>query len=190
MKSLFYLVSIILIFGGCSYKNEVVNLEAYKADYAGSILDNKKSVYLQFVKDLREDKQNIGYTLEDGSKALKLYSNTDFAKKYKEGILEALHMAGFNLNTTQNDTAWIIKVYITKMEIVYDDKWFSENLHGEMEVKVVLQSTKGKFSQSFQQKLGKWIMPSFHSKDLEPFLSELVSNSINGVVSNLANSQK
>lgn len=190
LKSLLYLTVVILLSGGCSYKNELVNLEPYKADYAGTILNNGKPVYLQVVKDARQEKQTIGYTLQDGKKAFTLYSNTDFAKKYKKGFLQALHMAGFNTHTVQNGTSWIIRVYITKLEVVYDeDTWFDENLHGDMEVKVIIQKGNKKFSQSFQQKLGKWIMFSSTSKDLEPFLSQLVSNSINGVVSNFANTQ-
>lgn len=185
MKSLFYIVAVALLFSGCSYKNEVIKLQAYKADYAGEISQEKKSVFVNIVDDIRKDKKNIGYYMKDDKKAEIFFSDENFAAKYKDGLLVALNSAGFNIQTAYNNADIVVEVHIKKIEIVYSNTSFNENVKGEISIKVLMKNNGKVATQEFTQKAGKWIAPSHDSKDLEPFLNTLFSDSINGFVSKL-----
>ncbi|OIP54918.1 MAG: hypothetical protein AUK54_05190 [Helicobacteraceae bacterium CG2_30_36_10] len=185
MKNLFYVVLITLLLGGCSYKNVSIGLDSYKADYASEISQEKKTVYLSLVKDTRMDQRTVGYAEKNGKKTLTLFSDVDFTQKYKEGLGHALNLAGFNTQTTA-ETAYInVEVYIKNIKIVHTNKSFDENLQGTIEIEVVVKRGNKTIKQNFVQKAGKWMKPSYTSKDLEPFLYTLFSDSINNVVSRL-----
>ena len=185
MKSLFYLLIVALLMGGCTYKNEALNLDSYKAEYAGPISKNKKSVYLRWVKDVRVDKRSIGYLLQNGEKLTTFYSNVDFADKYKEGIQYALNIAGFTTDVDAQESLLVMEVYIKDIELVYNDKNFDTNLKGEIEIEVIIRKGEETITQNFRQKGGKYVLSSNNSKDLEPFLYTHFSDSINDIVSRL-----
>lgn len=185
MKNLVYLVVIGLLVGGCSYKNESITLESYKADYAGEVVKDKKTVYLSIVKDTRMDKRTVGYVEENDQKLLTLFSDTDFSAKYREGLGHALNLAGFNTDTSADDAYLSVEVYIKDIKLIHNDKSFDENLKGTIEIEVVVKKGTEIIKQNFVQKAGKWISPSYSSKDLEPFLHTLFSDSINNIVSRL-----
>jgi uncharacterized lipoprotein len=185
VKSLFYFISIALLFGACSYKNEVLNLDSYKPDYAGEVSKEHKSVYIKLVDDRREDKRSIGFIMKNGINSDTLFSNADFATKYKEGFLIALNSAGFNTQTSINDANLAIEIHIKKIEIIYNNKSFDENVKGTIEVEVAINNGGKETKQIFKQNAGKWISPSFNSKDLEPFLQMLFSDSVDAIVSKL-----
>ncbi|MFA6191244.1 MAG: YajG family lipoprotein [Sulfurimonas sp.] len=185
MKNLFYVVIIALLMGGCTYKNEALNLPSYKADYAGAVSADKKSVYVSVIKDMRKDKRGIGYVMDDGQKIARLYSDVNFPAKYKEGLGYALNIAGFNTDVSAENASLIMEVYIRNIEIIYSDKSFDKNLVGEIEIEVIIKRDGEVITQNFRQKGGKWIVKSYESKDLEPFLHSLFSDSINDIVSRL-----
>ena len=185
MKSLFYLFAVVVFLGGCSYKNEAINLSSYNAEYAGEISKEKIIVFIESIKDVRVDKRIIGYIVKNGEKTTKLFSNVDFEKKYKDGLNNALHMAGFKASLESAKADLVMNVYIKKIELVYNDKNFDKNLKGKMELEVVIKKGKETITQNFKPSASKWISPSYSSKDLEPFLNELFSDSINNIVSRL-----
>jgi uncharacterized lipoprotein len=185
VKNLFYVVIIALLMGGCTYKNEALNLPSYKADYAGAVSADKKSVYVSVIKDMRKDKRGIGYVMDDGQKIARLYSDVNFPAKYKEGLGYALNIAGFNTDVSAENASLIMEVYIRNIEIIYSDKSFDKNLVGEIEIEVIIKRDGEVITQNFRQKGGKWIVKSYESKDLEPFLHSLFSDSINDIVSRL-----
>lgn len=187
MKNLFYIVVIALFFGGCSYKNEAISLQPYKADYAGKVLKEKRSIYVASVNDTRIDQRSIGYLEKNGKKTVRLYSDVDFAKKYKEGLGYALNIAGFNTDVSPDEASLVIDVYIKDIKIVYSHKYFAENLKGEVAIEVVVKKGANVTTLNFKENSGKWIGPSNNSKDLEPFLHMLFTNSINNIVAKLAN---
>lgn len=183
MKSIFYLVAIMLLVSGCSYKNEAINLESYKAQYTGPIAKEKKSVYVKVVQDIRKDKRSIGYTQNDGEKMTTLYSEVDFVKRYKKGLGYAFNIAGFDTET--KNASLVIEVNIKKIELVYNNKNFDTNLKGTLIVEVIIQKGNKTITHNFRQQASKWIKPSFKSKDLEPFLYTLFVDNINDIVSKL-----
>lgn len=185
MKNLFYLLIVALLMGGCTYKNEALSLDSYKAEYKGPTSKEKKSVYLRWVKDVRTDKRNVGYFLQNGEKFTTFHSDVDFADKYKEGIEYALNLAGFKTDVNANPASLIMEVYIKDIELVYNDKNFDTNLKGEIEIEVVIRKDEETITQNFRQKGGKYVLSSNNSKDLEPFLYTLFSDSINDIVSKL-----
>jgi uncharacterized lipoprotein len=185
MKNLFYFVIIALLLGGCSYKNEGIALNSYKAQYAGPISKEKKSVYIKSVQDPRIDKRSIGYYLNDDEKSVRLYSDVNFADKYKEGLGYALNIAGFSTVANPSDAPLSMEVSIKKIELIYNDKVLDSNLKGEMEVEVIIKNETGTVTHNFKQQGSTWIKPSYNSKDLEPFLYTLFSDSIDAVVAKL-----
>ena len=185
MKNIFYILMVTLLISGCSYNNEAVGLHAYKADYAGDLSNDHKSVYIQVVRDTRLDKRTIGYFLKDGRRVDAFYSNADFARKYKEGLGYALNIAGFNNVTSPDGAALSIEVYIKNIRIIYNDKVADQNLYGEIETEVIVHRGSEVITQHFTQKDGKWIPPSYTSKDIEPFLYSLFASSVNQIVSRL-----
>jgi uncharacterized lipoprotein len=185
MKSLFYLFAVVLLISGCSYKNEAIKLSSYNAEYAGEISKDKKTVYIESIKDARVDKHNIGYVLKNSEKSVELFSNSDFEKKYKDGLNNALRMAGFKTSLEADKALLIMNVSIKKVELVYNDKSFDKNLKGEIEIEVIIKKGDETITQNFKPSASKWIKPSYTSKDLEPFLNELFSDSINSIVSRL-----
>jgi len=186
MKKLNYLLMLILMLGGCSYKNNPIALEPYKADYAGKNVQNKTTVFLSEVKDMRKDQRSIGYVLEDSKKTVTLYSEDNFKQKYKNGLGYALNIAGFNTNISKNDASIIVEVFIKDITLVYTNETFDENLKGQIVVQVVVKEGQKVLTFNFKQKSSKWITPSYNSKDIAPFLHELFTDSINDVVSKLA----
>lgn len=185
MKNLLFFCFSLLLFSGCTYKNEALFLEPYNAQYAGPLAKNKQTVYVRIVKDLRSDKQTIGALLNNGKVLAPLSSNIDFEKRYHEGLLSALKLAGFDTDSTSRAAHLVVEVYVKDIDIVYNDKNFDTNLKGEIEIEVVIRRESEVITQNFRQKGGKWMKPSFESKDLEPFLYELFTDSIDQVVARL-----
>lgn len=185
MKNIFYLVILSFLIGGCSYKNEAISLQSYKTQYTGPTAKKQKSVYLKVVQDSRMDKRSIGYRLKGSEQSTKLYSDANFADKYKEGLMHALNIAGFNTDTNANDATLVMEVYIKNIEIVYNDKYFDANLKGKMEIDTIVKIGEKVITQNFRENETDWIKPSFNSKDLEPFLYRLFSNSINNIIARL-----
>jgi uncharacterized lipoprotein len=56
-----------------------------------------------------------------------------------------------------------------------------------MDVEVVIRKDAAVTILNFKERNGKWISPSYDSKDIEPFLYAMFSNSINDIVSKLTN---
>jgi len=184
MKSLLLLLATILIFSGCSYKNESLMLSQYDAQYTGELSKEKKSVFIESIRDLRVDKRSIGYVLEGEKKAHELYSTEDFSKKYNEALLVALRMAGFE-NAAQHDAKLVVNISIKNIEFIYNSKNFDKNLKGVIELEVTIKRGASTITQNFKQAASKWITPSYSSKDIEPFLNEIFSQSVNSIVSRL-----
>ena len=92
--------AMLLLLSGCTYKNEALNLESYKAEYKGPLTKEKKTVYVRLVKDLRADKKVIGYVEQKGDTLTQFYSNVNFEDRYKEGLGYALNLAGFNTDAS------------------------------------------------------------------------------------------
>lgn len=185
MKNLFFLLLITAFISGCSYKNDPLTLKSYQAEYTGPIAKDKKTVYLRWVKDGRTDKSSVGYLLQNGEKLATLQSNVDFADKYKEGLGYALNLAGFDTDAQANIASLVVEVYIKDIEVIYNDKNFDTNLKGEIAIEVIIRKGEEVITQNFRQKGGKWMAPSFNSKDLEPFLYTLFADSINDIVTRL-----
>ncbi|MFT7003980.1 MAG: putative lipoprotein YajG [Sulfurimonas sp.] len=186
MKNTLYLLAVVVFLGGCSYKNEAINLSSYNAHYTGEILKEKKTVLIESIKDVRVDKRSIGYILKNSVKTTTLFSNANFEKKYNDGLSSALYMAGFKEGAEQ-EADLVINVNIKNIELIYDDKSFDKNLKGKIEIEVIVKKGKETITQNFSPSASKWISPSYSSKDLEPFLNELFSDSISDIVSRLTN---
>lgn len=186
MKNTIYLIAIALIMGACTYKNEAIKLQPYEANYKAPMSKDKKAVFVQAVKDDRSNKNSIGYALEDGKKKITFFSHENFEKKYKDALLYALNISEFNTNVSQADASEIIEVHIKDIEIVHTDKSFDENLKGQIAVELIVKKGNSVTKYNFTQKAGKWISPSHNSKDIEPFLGTLFSDSIDAVVAKLA----
>ena len=178
------MLAVVVFLGGCSYKNESINLSSYNAEYTGETSKEKKSVFIELVKDVRADRKTIGYILKNGKKTRNLFSTEDFEKKYKDGLSSALRMAGFQAASDANADL-VMSVNIKNIELIYDDKSFDKNLRGKIELEVIIKKGKETVTQNFKPSASKWISPSYSSKDLEPFLNELFSDSINDIVSRL-----
>ncbi|MDD2383004.1 MAG: YajG family lipoprotein [Sulfurospirillaceae bacterium] len=185
MKNVLVLLFALLFLTGCTYKNEALNLASYKANYPGPTAKDRSTIYLRWVKDVRTDKSSVGYLLQNGDRLATLYSDVDFADKYTEGLQYALNLAGFNTDSTARASSMVVEVYIKNIELIYNDKNFDKNLQGEIEIEVIVRRNNDVITQNFKQKGGKWIAPSFNSKDLEPFLYSLFADSINDIVSRL-----
>ncbi|WP_415396354.1 YajG family lipoprotein [Sulfurimonas sp. CS5] len=185
MKNLFLIVATMFVFSGCSYKNESLMLSNYDAQYTGELSKDKKSVFIESIKDIRVDKRSIGYVLKNNKKAHELYSTEDFAKKYKDALEVALRIAGFENSTEQSDAKLVMNVNIKSIEFIHNDKNFDKNLKGTIELEVTIKNASSTITQNFSQVASKWIKPSYRSKDIEPFLNEVFSDSINNIVSRL-----
>lgn len=185
MKTLFFLGLALLFLSGCTYKNEALSLDSYKAEYKGPLTKEKKTVYLRRVKDLRADKRTIGYVEQKGDTLTKFYSDVNFEDKYKEGLGYALNLAGFNTDASAQAANMVVEVYLKNIQLVYNDKNFDANLNGEIDIEVIVRRGDEVITQNFKQKGSKWIAPSYNSKDLEPFLYTLFADSIDQVVTRL-----
>ncbi len=185
MKNLLFFCTALLFLTGCAYKNEALALAPYHADYAGPLSKEHKSVYVRLVKDLRSDKQTIGALLNNGKMLAPLSTTADFEKRYHEGILQALQRAGFDTQSATRAANLVVEVYVKDVDIVYNDKNFDTNLKGEIEIEVLIRKENEVITQNFRQKGSKWMKPSFESKDLEPFLYELFTDSIDQIVTRL-----
>jgi len=185
MRNFIYLLVAALFIGGCSYKNEAIELPAYKGEYTGENAKNKHAVYLRSVKDMRADKRSIGSIMANDKKEDSFFSNADFTERYTKGLRYALDIAGFNTVSNVDDAALIMDVNIRKVEINYTNKTFEANLVGELDIEVVITRGKKVTSLNFRPKSSKWISPSYGSKDIEPFLYTLFSDSINEITSKL-----
>lgn len=187
MRNFVYVLFLVLIFGGCSYKNEPLKLNSYKANYKGATAKANSSVYIQVVQDKRADKNVIGSIQENSKDAVVLRSDVDFAKKYKEGLSSALKVAGFKVVNEPKDKSMIMSIYIDSIKLVKKDSSFDENLQGEINVSVEIKQGAKTVKQNFKQKAGKWIKPSYDASDLEEFLYGLFSDNINTIVARLTN---
>lgn len=187
MKKLYSLVAVAVLMNGCSYKNEALELSAYKPQYLGQTTQDTKSISYLSVTDGRDDKSSIGYVEANGQVREKLYSYVDFAVRYKEGLTTALQSAKFNLTPNASDANASISVKIKEIRIVYNDtNKFDENLHGKIVVEVTLTKGGKTIVQTITQQEGKWIKPSYTSKDIEPLLDSLFTDSINLISAKLA----
>ncbi|MDD3325130.1 MAG: YajG family lipoprotein [Sulfurospirillaceae bacterium] len=186
MKKISIFLTFFMLFSaGCSYKNEAIELKPYTYDYKGDLTKNKKSVFIRSIKDTRDSKI-VGYVLQDDRRGTVLYSEVDFAERFKKDMPQALHLAGFEKAYDDNSADLSLDVTIKKIEIIYnDDKSTGKNLEGEMEVDVIIHKNMETITQNFRQKGGLWLAPSYTSKDIEPFLYTLFSDSINDIVSKL-----
>jgi uncharacterized lipoprotein YajG len=187
MKNIIYLLIAALFIGGCSYKNEAIELSTYKGEYSGENAKSKQAVYLRSVKDMRTDKKTIGSILANDIKEDSFYSNADFAEKYTKGLGYAFDLAGFKAVSNADDSTLILDVKIKKVEINYTNKTFEANLVGTLDIEVVMTRGQQVTTLNFRPKSSKWISPSFDSKDVEPFLYTLFSDSINEITSKLTN---
>ena len=185
MKYLFFMAMSLLLFSGCAYKNEPLALDSYKAEYAGPLSKDKKTIYLRTVKDLRANKSIIGYIDQKSPTSINFFTQENFAEKYTEGLNYALNLAGFNLDASTREASLVVEVYIKDIEIVYNDKNFDTNLKGEIEIEVIVRKGDEVITQNFRQKGSKWLAPSNTSKDLEPFLYTLFADSIDQIVTRL-----
>lgn len=185
MKNIIYLLSIALIMGACTYKNEPLKLKPYEANYKAPVSKEKKTIFVKSVKDDRVNKNSIGYALEDGEKKITFFSNENFEKKYKDALIYALSISEFNTNVSQTEASEVIEVHIKNIEIIHTDKSFDENLKGELAVELIVKKGNTSTKYNFTQKAGKWISPSYSSKDMEPFLGTLFADSIDAVVAKL-----
>lgn len=185
MKNLFLILCAMFIFSGCSYKSESLTLSKYDAQYKGELSKDKKTVFIESIKDVRSDKRTIGYVLEGDKKAHELYSTEDFEKNYKDALEIALRMAGFENSAEQSDAKLVMNISIKNIEFIYDNKSFDKNLRGKIELEVTIVRGASTISQSFKQEASKWIKPSYNSKDIEPLLNEIFSDSVNSIVSRL-----
>ena len=185
MKSLLTLTISLFLLTGCSYKNEALSLKPYDSTYAGPLSKTHKTLYVRLVKDARVEKTRIGEIIDNGKVLAPLNSDADFQTRYSSGLNEALRLAGFNTDTSKTVAQMVVEVYLKEINIIYNDKNFDTNLYGEIDLEVVIRRGDEVITQNFKQKGGKWIKPSFNSKDLEPFLYELFSDSIDQIVSRL-----
>jgi uncharacterized lipoprotein len=185
MKKLVYLIVVTFLMLGCTYKNEPISLYSYKAEYSGEKTKGSESIFISVVEDTRVDKRSIGHILENSEKTVNLYSESDFAKQYQEGLGYALNIAGFQTVGSAAEATMVLEVYIDDVKIVHTGKSFDENLKGEILTHIVLKKGDEVSTFNFKQKSGVWKTMSYSSKDLEPFLYTLFSDNINDIVSKL-----
>jgi len=185
MKSYSMLLLCLIIFTGCTYKNEALALKPYDSSYAGPLTKSNPTLYVRLVKDVRIERSRIGTIIDNGKELAPLMTQTDFQTRYTSGLNEALRLAGFNTDTGSHIAKMVVEVYLKEIDITYNDKNFDTNLKGEIDLEVIIRRGDEVITQNFKQKGGKWIKPSFNSKDLEPFLYELFSDSIDQIVSRL-----
>ncbi|MGD9970142.1 MAG: YajG family lipoprotein [Sulfuricurvum sp.] len=187
MKKLYTLGAVAMILlTGCSYKNEAIELSSYKGQYLGKTTQDQRPVTLVSVTDARENKTSVGYVLANDVETDKLYSYVNFADRYKDALTTALGMAKFNLVQNPADAVETISVKIKDIQLIYNDtKKFDENLHGKVVVEVTLKKGDKTLVQTFTQAQGKWIQPSYTSKDIEPLLDTIFTDSVNDIVSKL-----
>lgn len=188
MNKLYSLVAVVVLITGCSYQNEAIELSSYKTQYMGQTAQDKNSIYLSSVSDTREDKTSIGYVEANGQVTTKLYSHVNFADRYRDALTRVLKVAKFNLANNPTDANTKIDVKIKDIQLIYNDtNKFDENLKGKIIVEVILTKADKVNELTFTQKQGTWIKPSYTSKDIEPFLDTLFTDSIDDIVSKLAN---
>ena len=185
MRYLLTLILCLFVLTGCSYKNEALSLKPYDSSYAGPLSKTHKTLYVRLVKDTRVERSRIGEIIDNGKVLAPLNSDADFQARYSSGLNEALRLAGFNTDTSKTVAEMVVEVYLKEIDITYNDKNFDTNLKGEIDLEVIIRRGDEVITQNFKQKGGKWIKPSFNSKDLEPFLYELFSDSIDQIVSRL-----
>lgn len=187
MHKFYSLVASVVMLTGCSYKNDPIELSSYKTQYLGKTTQNMNSVSLSSVTDTRENKTSIGYVEANGHVTTKLYSYVNFADRYREGLARVLKLARFNLVNNPLDSDTKIDVKIKDIQLIYNDtNKFDENLQGKIIVEVTLTKADKVNVLTFTQKQGTWIKPSYTSKDIEPFLDTLFTDSIDDIVSTLA----
>lgn len=188
MNKLYSLVAVVVLMSGCSYKNEAIELSSYKAHSLSKTIEDRNNISFLSVTDIREDKTSIGYVEANGQVTAKLYSYVDFADRYKEGLTTVLKTAMFNLVNNSVDANTKIDVKIKDIQLIYNDTdKLNENLHGKIVVEVTLTKADKVNVLTFTQKQGMWIKPSYTSKDVEPLLNTLFTDSIDDIVSKLAN---
>ncbi len=189
MKKLSYLLIGLLFFGGCSYKNESIDLKSYSTQYSGTKVKTAQKIYIALVKDERAVKRTIGQVMEGKKKVQTLHSNEDFANKYKEGLTYALNIAGFNTKVSQEDADKVLEVYIQDIDITQSYDTFDKNVKGSVSIKIVSKQGNKTNTFEFKEKSSAWKSKSYSSKDLEPFLYMLYTDSINRIVAKLASAK-
>jgi len=188
MNKLYSLVVAVVLMTGCSYKNEAIELSAYKSDYLTKTTEDHNNISFLSVTDIRENKTSIGYVLVNGKVNTKLYSHVDFASRYTAGLTKVLTGAKFNLVNNPADANTKIDVKIKDIQLIYNDTdKFDKNLNGKIIVEVTLTKADKVNVFTFTQNQGTWIKPSYTSKDIEPLLNTLFTDSIDDIVSKLAN---
>ncbi len=184
MKKIYSLVAIVFLSTGCSYNNEAIELSAYKLNYISKTINDSNNISFLSVTDIREDKTSIGYVLVNDKVDTKFYSHVDFAGRYRDGLSKVLKAAKFNLVNNPADANTKIDVKIKDIQLIYNDTdKLNENLHGKIVVEVTLTKAGTVNVLTFTQKQGMWIKPSYTSKDVEPFLNTLFTDSIDDIVS-------
>jgi uncharacterized lipoprotein len=188
MKNLYSLVAAVILMSGCSYKNEAIELSSYKAHALSTTTVDRNNISFLSVTDIREDKTSIGHVEANTQVTTKLYSYVNFADRYKEGLTNVLKDAKFNLVNNPADANTKIDVKIKDIQLIYNDgDKLNENLNGKIVVEVTLTKAGKVNVLTFTQKQGMWIKPSYTSKDVEPLLNTLFTDSIDDMVSKLAN---
>ena len=181
-------MAVVVLMTGCTFKNEAIELSSYKAHYLSKTTEDRNNISFLSVMDIREDKASVGHVLVNDKVDTKLYSHVDFADRYKEGLTRVLKAAQFNLVNNLADANTKIDVKIKDIQLIYNDTdKFNENLHGKIVVEVTLTKADKVNVLTFTQKQGIWIKPSYTSKDVEPLLNTLFTDSIDDIVSKLAN---
>lgn len=188
MHKFYSLVASVVILTGCSYRNEAIELSSYKANYITQTINDQNNASFLSVTDIRKDKTSIGHVLVNDTVNNMFYSNVNFEDRYKEGLTKVLTTAKFNLVHNPEDANTKIDVKIKDIQLIYNDtNKFNENLQGKIVLEVTLTKSEKINVLTFTQKQGRWIKPSYTSKDIEPFLNTLFTDSIDDIVSTLAN---
>ncbi|KIM02789.1 MAG: hypothetical protein KU29_13720 [Sulfurovum sp. FS06-10] len=184
-----YLLALVtmMVMTGCAYKNEAIELSSYKGQYVGRTTQDKTPIALISVTDVRPNPMYVGYVVSDNVATAKLYSYVNFADRYKEALNRALQAARFTMVQKPSDTTTLLTVAIKEIHLTYNDtKKLDENLHGKVVVEVTVKKGEKSLIRTFTQEQGKWIKPSYTSKDIEPFLDTLFVDNINQIVTKLA----
>lgn len=187
MKKLYSLAVAVILMTGCSYKNESIELYSYHATHLNATTKNMDNISYLSVSDTREEKTEIGYVEANGQRTAKLFSYVNFADRYKETLIQVLKDSKFNLVENPESANTKINVNIKDIQIVYNDtNKFDQNLHGKIVIEVTMTKGGKTITQTFTQDEGKWIKPSYTSKDIEPLLYSLFADSIDTITAKLA----
>lgn len=187
MKTWMGLLAAVVLMTGCAYKNESIELVSYQPHNLSKTMVDRNNLSYLSVMDIRDDKSSIGHVLVNNNVDTKLYSYVNFADRYYDGLTKALKAANFNLVNEPGDANMKIDVSIKDIQLIYNDTdKLNENLHGKIVIEVKVTKSDKVNVLTFTQKQGVWIKPSYTSKDTEPLLNALFTDSIDDIVSKLA----